>query len=195
MTSCIFLDKGGVMKKIVMSIAVLLMFVCGFCSDEAVTEERSEVVVQAKKVIKKETVKEPLSLERKLFVNYLDSPMAVSFVDKNNKQCNYVIPAGVHRGIDCVVAHLKKVTYFDRHQEKIIAIPVAKLQENAVIIFNLDSKLEFFNFVNIQQKQEMIKKTKAYLQKVRFLSPWDKVLIEKLVKKVEDLAEQTIYKQ
>lgn len=183
------------MKKVVMSIAVLVMMAPVSCSDEVIAEEQVEVVVQAKKAIKKEAVKEPVKLERKLFVNYLDNPMTVFFVDKSNKQRNYVIPAGVSRIVDCIVEQVKKVTYFDRHQEKIVAIPVAKLQENAVIIFNLDNKVEFFNFVNIQQKQEMIKKTKAVLQKVRFSTPWDKTLIEKLVKKVEDLSEQTIYRQ
>lgn len=184
------------MKKIVMSIAILLMSARVFCSDDdVVAEERTEMLVQTKKIVKKEAVNEPLKSERKLFVNYLDNPMPVSFVDKNNKQCKYVIPAGVSRFIDCIVQQIKKVTYFDRYQEKFVAIPVAKLQENAVIIFNLDNKVEFFNFINIQQKQEMIKKTKAALQKVRFTSPWDKALIEKMVKKVEDLAEQTIYRQ
>jgi len=158
-------------------------------------ESQSELVVNPKQIIKKEGAHLPAKSDRKLFINYLDNPITIFFMSKDNQKHTYIIPAGVTRSIDCIVQRIKTVTYFDRYQRKTVAIPLAKLQENAVIVFTLDNKVEYFNFINIRQKHEKINEIKVMLRKARLVIPYNLPLIEKLETKIEDLYEQTIYQQ
>lgn len=185
------------MKKILMSALIFLMSGCLFySSDDVVNEVPEQVVVETpKKATKKEVVSGPVKSERKLFVNYLDNPITIFFTDKNSKKFSCIVPSGVTRLVDCVMQRMKAVTYFDRHQAKVVTVSLAKLQENSVVIFTLDNKVEFFNFIDIRQKHEKIKETKIALAKARLAIPCNKPLLEKLIKKIEDLDEQTIYRQ
>lgn len=180
-----------------MSALVFLMSGCLFYSSNDIADEaQSEVVSEAsKKVAKKEVASGSVKSERKLFVNYLDNPITIFFTDKNNKKFSCIIPSGVTRLVDCIMQRMKTVTYFDRHQGKVVTISLAKLQENSVVIFTLDNKVEFFSFIDIRQKHEKIKETKIALAKARLAIPYNKPLLEKLIKKIEDLDEQTIYRQ
>jgi hypothetical protein len=185
------------MKKILMSMVLFLMNGYLLCStDDVVSEIQDEISSQTpKKVVKKEVATGPVRAEQKLFVNYLDNPITILFTDKNNKKFSCIVPSGVTRLVACVIQRMKTVTYFDRHQEKVVTVSLAKLQENSVVIFTLDNKVEFFNFIDIRQKHEKIKETKIALAKARLAIPYNKPLLEKLVKKIEDLDEQTIYRQ
>ena len=73
MTSCIF-DKGGMMKKILLVVLIVGSNGLLFCSKEIVNNQ--------------------LRPEEKIFINHLDNPMAVFFIDKNDRKFNFTFSFG-----------------------------------------------------------------------------------------------------
>lgn len=185
------------MNKILLCILFLSIssFTLNSADDEDENEKLYQSPIKIKTMLNKDLVQPHVKSERRFFVNYLDSPITVFFYDKNDKQLKHVISSGGTIPIDCIFSRIKKVTYFDKQQQKIVSISLAKLQENVVTVFNLDNKLEFFNFINIRQKYQTINNAKIALRKARLTNMHDRELIEKLIKKIEDLDDQTIYLQ
>lgn len=187
------------MNKIFLIMTLVLLHESIFCFSDDLQDQDNVEQVHVKKTVKQQDVVKKTSVpvlhcsQRKLFINSLDSPVSLFLTDKNNKSFSYIIPAGATRHLDCILEHIKKITCSSRYQEKKIEVPLAKLKDNSVIFLSLDYKLDFFNFIDIRQKNRAINEAKIALRVAQLAIPRNRDQIEKLSEKIYELQDQTIY--